>query len=521
MSGGMRPFLVVWALLAALSVCWAFATPISASPDEPAHLVRAASVARGEWVGTPSPDGHLVSVPGYVARTQQTTCFAFHPELPADCPAPAGAPDDDDTATAATTAGLYNPVFYLAVGWPTLLLHDDSGIYAMRVVGALVTSLFAALAFAVLWRLPQRRATVLGFAAAATPALLFLGGSVNPNGLEATATLAVFAALLAAVLDPDPDRLPRRAALVAVAGAVAVNTRGLSPLWVLLAIALPLILAGRERFTALFRRRSTWIAAAVVVVATVAAVGWTLGSNSLLNSVENPGSTPQSYPGTGTNPLSGFWVTLVRTVEYAHGVVGLFGWLDTPAPPEVFFVWAALIGALLLAAFTLLRGRRLAFAAALLGLFVVLPPVLQAAYITGGGIIWQGRYAMPLFLCLVVGLAVVLGEVVRPDAAASWWRRLSAIVVVAVAASQFYAFENTLRRYAVGEDGSLKVFLLGSPPWSPPGGTVLWLLLAAATAAAGAWLAIRALHAAEAISVTPATGPAVADVPPRAQTQHP
>jgi hypothetical protein len=490
----MRPFLTVWALLAMLSVAWAFATPISASPDEPAHLVRAASVVRGEWVGTPSPDGHLVTVPGYVARTQQLTCFAFHPELTAACPVDSTAPRDDDVATAATTAGLYNPVFYLAVGWPTLLFHDDAGIYGMRVVGALLTSLFAALAFAALWRLPQRRATVLGFGVAATPALLFLGGSVNPNGLEATATLAVFAAILAAVLDPDPGRLPARASLAAVAGAIAVNTRGLSPLWVLLAIALPLILAGRDRLAALFRRRSTWIAAAVIVVATIAAAAWTFGSNSLLNSVENPDSTPQSYPGTGTNPLSGFWVTLVRTVEYAHGVVGLFGWLDTPAPPEVFFVWAALVGGLLLAAFTLLRGRRLVFAAALLVLFIVLPPVLQAAYITGGGIIWQGRYAMPLFLCVVVGLAVALGDVVRPDPAASWWRRLTVIVVVAIAGSQLYAFENTLRRYAVGEDGSLKVFLVGSPPWSPPGGTLLWLLLTAATAVAGAWLAIGALR---------------------------
>ena len=110
-----RVLLVTWALLSALSAVWALATPIAASPDEPAHIIRAASVVRGQLVGTPSPKGHVVNVPRYIADTQSETCFAFHPTVTADCSHLADR-DPGATTTATTTAGLYNPLYYYAVG---------------------------------------------------------------------------------------------------------------------------------------------------------------------------------------------------------------------------------------------------------------------------------------------------------------------------------------------------------------------------------------------------------------------
>ncbi|MFP3464437.1 DUF2142 domain-containing protein [Leifsonia sp. SIMBA_070] len=487
-----RVFLVVWALLSALSAVWALATPISGSPDEPAHIVRAASVVRGQLVGTPSADGHVVTVPRYIADTQRETCFAFHPEVTANCPQ-ADPRDPGALTTGTTTAGLYNPLYYYAVGWPSLLFSNDAGIYAMRIVSGILASLFAALAFLVLWRRHPSPFLVLGFAVAVTPLTLFLNASVNPNGLEATATLAVFAGVLSIVRGGPEVRLGLAAAVVAVSGFVAVNARGLSPLWVLLALALPLVLLDRRSFWALLRRRQVLVAAAVVVAGTIAAMAWTLGSNSLLNAVDHPESTPQHFAGVGTNPFSGFFITLERTVEYAHGVIGLFGWLDTPAPPEVFFVWTAAIGVLLLASFTLLRSRALLLAGLLLAAFVLLPPIVQGVYITGGGVIWQGRYNLPLFLCLIVGLAVLLSDRIAFAVGEGAWRRLGWIVVVALAAAQFYAFENTLRRYSVGDGGSLKAFLLGSPPWAPPGGNLVLLVIFALLLAGGSWLALRSV----------------------------
>src|SRR3954470_20131928 len=134
-----RAFFVVWALLSALSAVWALATPISGSPDEPAHIVRAASVVRGELVGTPSPDGHVVTVPRYIADTQRATCFAFLPRVTANCPGQDV--DNRGAAIISTTApGLYNPLYYYVVGWPSLLSADDAGIYAMRIVSGILSS---------------------------------------------------------------------------------------------------------------------------------------------------------------------------------------------------------------------------------------------------------------------------------------------------------------------------------------------------------------------------------------------
>lgn len=501
---------MAWALLSALSAVWALATPIAASPDEPAHIVRAASVARGEIVGTPSPEGHVVTVPSYIAMTQSETCFAFHPLVTANCPVAASS-DPGALTTATTTAGLYNPLYYALVGWTSLLIHDDAGIYAMRIVSGIVASLFAALAFGILRTLPGRRVAALAFAVAITPMTLFLDASVNPNGIEATATLAVFVGVLAVVIDRRPGLLWSRAVIAGVSGVVAVNARGLSPLWVFMAALLPLALLSWREVGILLRRPAVITAVGMILLGTIAALAWTLGSNSLLNAVDNPQTTPQRFADVGASALTGAWLTLNRTVEFAHAVVGTFGWLDTPAPPEVYFVWAALIGLVLIAAFTVLRRGALVLAVLLLMAFLLLPPIVQGIYITEGGFIWQGRYNLPMFLCLVVGSGVLLGESAVSGAigrdrdpgsepwtagpfASATWRRLCWIVLVALACGQFYAFENTLRRYAVGTGGSLKEMLAGTSPWSPPGGSAALLLLFAALCAIGIWLGLRMVH---------------------------
>ena len=472
----LRAFLVAWALLSALCLCWSFATPISGSPDEPAHIVRAASVVRGEWIGTPSAEGNIVTVPAYIARSQAVTCFAFHPAVDADCGIAEAADPWADTRST-TTAGLYNPLYYLAVGWPTLVLHDTSGIYAMRAVSALLTALFLALAFALTTTLPHRRLAMLSYALAITPMMLFLGGTVNPNSLEAAATLAVFVGMLSVAFDRTSDRL--RASLVVVASGIAigVNARGLSPLWLVVALGAPLVLIPRKRLIPLLHRPATLVAMGVSAFFVVGALAWTLGSNSLANAIVKPEEALQ-FPGVGASPLTGFVRVLTGTVGYGQGLIGLFGWLDTPAPDVVVYAYGAGIAALVIGALLVLRGRKLLTLVILLSAFLLLPALVQAVYIHGGGLIWQGRYNLPLFLCLIVGAAALLGS--RADLAApTTLRRLVLLVTAVAVGAQWWAFEATLRRYSVGGNGTLRLFLFGGAPWSPPGGNLLWLAAAA------------------------------------------
>ena len=258
--------------------------------------------------------------------------------------------------------------------------------------------------------------------------------------------------MLAVTLSPDPARLPARAAVVAVSAIVAVNARGLSPLWVLAALAVPLLLVGGRTALQLLRQRSVLLAIAAVAVGTIAALGWTLATNSLANAIAHPEDALQ-FPGVGASPFTGFQRVLVGTVDL-QGLVGLFGWLDTPAPEAVLFAWGVAIGSLAIGALLVLRGRRLLVAAVLVGAFLLLPALVQAVYIHGGGMIWQGRYNLPLFLCLVIGLAALLdGSAFRSP---HTWRRLRLLLLGGALAGQLWAFAAALRRYAVGANGSVE-----------------------------------------------------------------
>lgn len=461
-----------------LSAVWAIASPIGAGPDEPAHIIKAAAVARGQLVGT-GIGGGRVEIPEYLVATQARTCFAFRADATADCARLADHGGTND-ATGNTTAGLYNPLYYSLVGLPSLVLSGDTAIYAMRAMSALLTWFFAGLAAYALTLLRRNSWATIGGLAAATPALVFLGGMVNPNALEVTTTLAAFAGML--VLVTGTGVLVRTGATIAAAAAaVAVNVRGLSPLWVLVALAVPLLLADGATFRLLIRRPAVIVAGAAVALATAIAVTWTVGTASLVAGLVSAAGAPV-YPGTGSHPLRGFVDVLLNTFTYGTQMVGTVGWLDTPPHGAVLFVWIGITAALLACVLLLVRGRQLAVALTLIGSFIVLPAVVQAIYVHDGGYIWQGRYALPLFACAVVGSAVMIGERVG-DAYPVLARRAALLVLVSWSAAQLITLGTSVRRYAVGYDASW-TSLLTHPKWQPDGGNLTWLALFAAVLAA-------------------------------------
>lgn len=486
-----RVFTVAWVLFSLIAIVWSLATPVSAAPDEPAHIVKAASVVRGQFVGEPSTFGHVVQVPRYIASTQSETCFAFHPQVPASCAQPLPG-DPGEVVDSTTSAGLYNPAYYALVGWPTLLFDDATGIYAMRAVSGILTALFLAAALMMTTTLRRPLIPFAAIAIASPPMLLFLAGTVNPNAVETTATLAVFTAMAAIVTQSRDDLLAERCIILASAAAVAVNTRALSPLWLAVAVLVPLLLLHRGRLAELLRTTPVRWAIAATAAASAFAVAWILGANSLTAAIDDEQSF-QQFPGEGSSPVTGFFIVIRDTFDFAQSMIGSFGWLDTPAPGVTFFVWAALTGTLLVVASTILRGRELAFAATLVAAFLLLPAVVQGVYITGGGLIWQGRYSLPLFAMLAVGVAIVVGERLEPLTV--WMgRRIVLIVGIAWAVAQVASFASTLRRYAVGTDGTWRNAFF-APDWSAPGGNLVLVLafgvLIVGTAAAGWWTAMR------------------------------
>ena len=483
-----RVFGAAWLLFSLLAASWSFATPIAASPDEPAHIVKAASVARGQLIGEQSPLGQVVQVPRYIASTHAETCFAFKPDVSADCAIPLSG-SSSELVDSTTTAGLYNPVYYVLVGLPSLLIGDATGIYLMRAVSGILTSLFLALTVVIAYGWRRNVLPLCAIAVATPPMLYFLGGSVNPNAVEVTATLALFVAMLAIILQPNDQLLGERAVIVLSSAVIAVNARGLSPLWVAIAIFVPLMLTNWTTIRGLIRRPPVIVAIVGTVLATTFALVWLLRTNSLEAAFDD-NSGYRAYPGVGSSPITGFINMFRETFGYAQGMIGNFGWLDTPAPATAYFVWAVFAGVLLLAGFSVLRGRRLLFAAVLVGLYLLVPPVIQAAYITGGGMIWQGRYNLPLFAMFAFGVAVVLAERL-PGLDEAILARFSLLIWLGWLLAQYLSFATALKRYAVGSNGSWKDVLL-APEWSAPLGNLVWLAGFGLLTAASAWLAWRA-----------------------------
>ncbi|MFF2052772.1 DUF2142 domain-containing protein [Leifsonia sp. NPDC058194] len=467
-------FLIAWALTSLIATIWAIGTPLAASPDEPAHFIRAASVARGDILATgPAGQPGRVEVPGVVANTHALTCTAFDDNKPASCQTSAPRPPHGLVA-ADTSANRYDPLYYALVGWPSLLLDGPAALYAMRIVSGILVSVFVAASVMLIagWR--RRLVPMLGLLVASTPTLLFLSGMVNPNALEVTTMLAAFVAALTLVLHPDRAHPGTAATVLAVSGFVAANARGLSPLWLAVVLISCLFVARPVRIRQVLRTRSVLVAIGVVVAGAVLAVGWTLYSGSL----PSPDGTA-TYPGVGTSPLAGFLVTVGNTFDYGREMVALFGWLDTPAPFIVFFLWSAFIGAGAAASLIALRRRRRVLAIVGMCVFVALPAVVAGLYVTKGGYIWQGRYALPLFVCLVMLVSAMLppprsrGRVLVATVATGWW------------VGQVASFAVALKRYGAGYDASWVQFFR-HPLWEPLGGSIGLIALAALAFAATA-----------------------------------
>jgi hypothetical protein len=482
-----------------VAVAWAGATPLGASPDEPAHIIRAASVVRGEVLGENTDEAAVtrVHVPAGIAMAHSWPCYAFHPQVTAAC-AP-GTIDGGAMTSATTTAGLYNPTYYALVGWTSLVTDDTSrSVMMMRVVSATLVSFFMAIALSALIRLRPALITGLGFITAATPMYVFLAGAVNPNALEVSAGAALAASLLLIARRFGTIRIRIWLSAVAASGLLLAQSRGLSPLWMALIASAAVLSSPRATLAALVRRWEVQATVVVLAGATVAAVLWSVVTGTL--------TSMGAFPGAGqVSPIAAFATTLIgRTID--GGLVGVFGWLDTPAPPFVFAWWAFLSMALGVAALILGRGRMLAGFLVALGGFVLIPPIVQGIAIQSSGFIWQGRYALIGFAAAVIWAAAALGDRLdRQPWSSCDARRLVIVVGSITVLAHLSAFIAALKRYSVGLDGSWPQFVR-DPLWEPPFGASLWTLLLALGLAAMVFYWYRATRAEIMVTVPAPSG---------------
>lgn len=406
-----------------------------------------------------------MQVPAGIADSPEWPCYAFDSTEPASCLH--GVEDGFTLVNAETSAGLYNPVYYVLTGWPTLITGDTSvAVLGMRLVSAFVVTFFLAAAFAGLRGLHANRVTAIGFMTAVTPMVLFLAGAVNPNAFEVATGLALLTSLLVLLSSHALTRRWPWLLLAGVSGALFAQARGLSPLWMAMIAVIVLVIIPWSRILRELRHWSVIATVAVLGLATGGALAWTLMTGSLNRMGEFPGATD--------SPAVAFFTMLLRGFD--PGLLGYFGWLDTPAPSFVYALWSFLAFAAVTVALAVGRRREVwALVIALMGV-VLIPAVVQAVSVSGSGYIWQGRYALVAYVCLIALATVITASSAAGNAAHArrdrWFWIIGSLTIV----GHVWAMFGVLQRYQ-GRISVLDVFL--APAWTPPGGILLWLFVVA------------------------------------------
>ena len=457
-------FGVIFLILSLFSTLWSLASPLMSVPDEPAHTIKAAAVARGQFLGTSGQkqgEPLQVVVPKYIADTPSLTCYAFKVIVTADCSP--GLTSAGQPTAAGTSAGNYNPLYYLVVGQPSTVLSGEPAIYAMRILSGLLCSLFLAAALVATTQFANRRWPVAAAGIAVTPVVLYLCGAINPNALEIVTTTAVFVNLCL-LLDNvrDLSRFRFNIIIVGVSAAVLANTRALSLLWLVLAVIAAVLMVPARDVLLLVKDKLVIAMTALTVLAAACGLLWLQSSNTLASLLGTPGTV---------TPEQAFGTMLERTFDIAATYVSQLGWRDTNGPTGVFYWWACLTGALMVAAVSIKALRpRLGFIV-LFAAAVLLPPILQAQVVTELGYIWQGRYLLPVVVPMLLAAGFALRSQSFPET--RFAKRIAAWVAGLTAAAHAAVFANALRRYGVGIFNEANWGdMFGAAKWEPPLGWI-------------------------------------------------
>ncbi|MGU3358450.1 DUF2142 domain-containing protein [Microbacterium sp. M4A5_1d] len=426
--------------------------PIASGADEAAHYIYASAAVRGQ-AGLLEP-----MVPERIANTHRfAACIAFHPEITASCQGPLRLDSNSDIRSQ-TNAGLYNPVFYLWVGLGSLIIPTEYGMYLSRMLAATVTSTFLAWGLSLLRRGATTGWPLVGAALVLTPMTLYVGMVVNPSAWEiATIFCVAVAAYQLFATRSQARRWTEQHTLLLLSGSLLIVTRGLSPLFLLLAATAVVTAVGWEEAFRHLRDRSTQIVLIALIATAVWSVVWVAGHGTYYVGVERPDTLAEGIEG-----ISVFYASYYEQLNQMYGDLG---WLDLPSPHILSLVWLMFIGAYVVVAFAVARRRGkvallIAFASA-----TVVPGVLAGLQWSGIG--WQGRYSLPLVATLLIVTGVVADRGLRGRGDQIGPRLVHTLRLLAVgvfAVGTVVMTVQTAHRYSVGASEPW----LATPSWLPP-----------------------------------------------------
>ena len=434
-----------------LTGIWSTLTPLFSGPDEPASYIRGAALIRGQLIGegiTPSETtaywSTYVDIPQQFGVAQLVPwCFVGKPDTPA-CSLPL------ETLTPVenprTDMGRYPPTGYFFSGIGTLIGPTDLSVYLSRLINALITSVFFALACKT-WVVNGRSPIVI--LASITPGVIFSSSVISASALEIASAICFWASATAWV--SHNSRLNAYSTIAS--GAMLALARPTGPIYTLFAtlivvLATPL----NESYKSLAKRSRTILL--VTGIATVAATIWQflIYSHNLEKSyVKEKLPSLLEISDHSLNDLS-------RKIAES---IGNFGWLDTPAPTIV--VWTFVVFAVLAASRTWqINSVRHRVAVCFLPLIIFLLMTYlnwnYQKYLGNYGV--QGRHLTPI----IAGIPIVGGAIWMPSTSTK------KLFLSTWSICFFLSGLVALRRYSVGVRQFNFLDMFSDPVWQPPVG---------------------------------------------------
>jgi hypothetical protein len=460
------PFTQYFVVLAVCIGLWALATPMFSSPDEPAHMVRAYAVVHGDFAGETAPGSSQTKflVPAVLVprppcfpfdgseKTYQSPCdveefdipcYSFKSEVTADC---LNIVDSGPSALIPSRTANYPPLGHLLAGWPSLLSSGLRSLYLMRLANGLAAVALIALAFDTASRSRSAGALRIALVLSLTPLVLWISGTVNPSGPAIGAAAAAWVGGYSMI--SDDTGLKARSALARWGApfCIFMLLRRDSLLWGALMIVVMMSIISERRLRELVKQREFWAwSGAILASAGLQLAFW--GGDSAGGFA--------STAGTGGHATRAFQDTFKNVQE----MIGVLGWLDSPIPDLVYFVWLGLV--LTMTAIALGAG------ASRLRIAIALVLFLTVGAITGLGALrygyLQGRYVLPFSMGLPLMSAITIAA--RRDLAA-FLEVLRKCLIWLLPLLQTLAFAQLLRRYSVGDNGPYSFFW--NSKWAPP-----------------------------------------------------
>lgn len=434
---------------APLCLFLAMVVPVGQGPDEDAHIVRAASLLRGEVVG------RRESVPLAGGNSQIMAGVEADPALARAADAlPPGALTKLDAATLkaaqdqpwagprfvpAPNTAAYLPAFYVppAIGLAVARAGGASPYQAIRAARLANAAAFLILGLAAL--LLARRGAWLLFCALTLPMTLFLASVVNQDG-PLIAVSALAAALLSRGPEPKPGAARRweHACAAFLIGCIVAAKPPYLPLTAMLLLPLPPPRAWMGVRRALLRRLGLvvlvaapalawlwmvqrWVATPLPSITAAYAPGplWP-GDHARLFDSPDPMAQLAVLRAAPSRFLSLPWRTLVHDPWITYQAIGTLGWLTVLLPRSTYLAWYAALGAALLAGLVEPdRGRlRARWSEAALLLAAAVASVLLiylAQYVSWTAVGakridgFQGRYLLPLIPVVALALPQLAG----------------------------------------------------------------------------------------------------------------